>query len=1575
MAEYLGSIGKLSLFAVGNHSVIVDTDLNMVTEFGALSNIQKSGWALEEFVSDAAHDLASAALYDTANPIIASAGRMYTIPDGVKSEAKKALEWRKEEKRGGTPVGMNTARTLAKGGQIGIEKVRHIAKYFPRHEVDKKGKGWKPGQDNFPSNGRIAWALWGGDAAWRWASDIVERENKKSMTAGGFVEFESYDDAYSDTNAFKAAHELDTNYGPEFLARVRLDGSGIDRLYKIEIDGHVYVWDDCSWDDLSHVDGDIYTYDSSLDDPYDQVEKTHVMIDPDSAVIISAMMQEAPFKSVQINEIDYEESMMMSNAMADLDYEILDRAIMAAGVAAVDPSKDGNYTPEERGEKADKQPRDAGGKFAKAGNRVVVGGDTKRGIGTITKVDNKSGKVDVKLDDGRDITVDSKLTKAFKPGEEPAPMAPAMEQPVPKKKVEPVSTEGILGEPRKKTNEPKAELSESPAPLTKPEIDEMFVEWAASVVSARAASSKAVTAAAPAPATEEPLTPKTSDVTPKYIAIVSPDDPQAVMDLVALVPATATTTEPLMYIRKDGKWVADEQTLKDLKSATPPPVVVLDTQELLNDILKQVDKIENVASTPSKEKPTAETQAAASIYEHLINFWSGSAQAMVAAGGLDRNRGNAEELRQYWTRGKGAAKIRWGTPGDWTRCVRQLSKYMGPRAKGYCQLRHKEATGVYTGSRFNPGKDDSRSLTTFNDRFEDAMIEKSYYAAEVASIKERMGLTAAALPIASGAKFTIPLLIPEDLESGDGRKFKSESIDVRDLPLPLLWQIKTGEGHMGSVVVGRIDHMERIPSGIGNAYGVFDTGPYGREAERLVRNGFIRGVSADLDQFEAKEVDSENAEDSEEVSKQKLTINHARVMAATIVAKPAFQECSIIITDDGDTGIQEDRVIPADGIYEESVETFAPAEALTASGFLDSAIPVTPPEHWFHDPKLTKPTPITVEPDGRIYGHIAAWHVNHIGMPRSTRPPRSRSKYQYFHTGVCRTDSGKDYPVGQLTLAGGHASLHADAAQAAKHYDDTASAIADVHAGEDQYGIWVSGSVRPDASEMDIRKLRASAPSGDWRPINGSLELVAVCQVNVPGFPVARALVASGKVFALVAAGANYFAMMRSQHVVSLVERAAKLGELSASSADLMERFETQFGYIPRAKREDLAKSGEAMKDGSFPIKNVEDLKNAIQAHGRAKDIAAAKKHIMKRARALGKWKLVPEEWKNAKTVTASAQVDDMRERALVASAVAELAKISNEERGTLAEKGYAMSDGAYPIRNTEDLKNAVKAFGRAKESERAEVRRHIMKRARQLKAADLIPDQWKSSHTMSMANSNLERMRAVVASLRSEFADEEEEALPTDADIELLAKAISEADKQTAEEVQRAEDIAAGKTTDVPNYDEEGRSKYTPKTQPRDAKGKYRKVLARLRQDLGVAGLQKALLKVQDAENLEFAGNYEASQKASSELLGIIDRLDTNALNPQALENVQNSARELGRVISNLPLPFGAEAEKLRFSDLPSGLKDLIDQMITRVESKIGKEDADIATKDLKSYMSGADVYSQGEVQSQMSKLLRLLT
>jgi 2'-5' RNA ligase len=72
-------------------------------------------------------------------------------------------------------------------------------------------------------------------------------------------------------------------------------------------------------------------------------------------------------------------------------------------------------------------------------------------------------------------------------------------------------------------------------------------------------------------------------------------------------------------------------------------------------------------------------------------------RTVVSAGG--RNHPGAVRLRRYWTRGQGAMKIAWGAHGNWRRCYRQLFKYMGERAAGYCQKLHKSQTGVYTGSR------------------------------------------------------------------------------------------------------------------------------------------------------------------------------------------------------------------------------------------------------------------------------------------------------------------------------------------------------------------------------------------------------------------------------------------------------------------------------------------------------------------------------------------------------------------------------------------------------------------------------------------------------------------------------------------------------------------------------------------------------------------------------------------------------------------------------------------------------------------------------------------------------------
>lgn len=101
----------------------------------------------------------------------------FTPPAGVRKEAQKGLDWRSEFGRGGTAVGIARARDLSNGTTISPDTARRMKAYFDRHEVDKQGKGWSPGEDGFPSNGRIAWALWGSDPGYAWSRKLVEQMN------------------------------------------------------------------------------------------------------------------------------------------------------------------------------------------------------------------------------------------------------------------------------------------------------------------------------------------------------------------------------------------------------------------------------------------------------------------------------------------------------------------------------------------------------------------------------------------------------------------------------------------------------------------------------------------------------------------------------------------------------------------------------------------------------------------------------------------------------------------------------------------------------------------------------------------------------------------------------------------------------------------------------------------------------------------------------------------------------------------------------------------------------------------------------------------------------------------------------------------------------------------------------------------------------------------------------------------------------------------------------------------------------------------------------------------------------
>jgi len=377
--------------------------------------------------------------------------------------------------------------------------------------------------------------------------------------------------------------------------------------------------------------------------------------------------------------------------------------------------------------------------------------------------------------------------------------------------------------------------------------------------------------------------------------------------------------------------------------------------------------------------------------------------------------------------------------------------------------------------------------------------------------------------------------------TGDGRQIEDNALMWDDGPLPFFHvRQDQGYGHAGKLTVGHILTIERRPGGLIWGTGTVDLGcEESIECARLIGNGLQTGVSMDLDSVsfeirvrmelleEEQQVEDEGpataAADNPVDDEGRVTViaindgdevmvtTGARVRGATSVGEPAFAEATIALTDDD----WEDRITAATA----ALESGAAPSMLAAS-----AAPVEPPAAWFSDPQLDGPTPMVITDDGRVYGHLAEWGTCHTGFPgQCITPPTSPSSYSYFLTGALRTAEGTEVRVGQITLDTSHAPRNASAAAAMAHYDNTGLAVCDITVGEDAYGIWFSGGLRPGVTPEQIRVLRASPVSGDWRTFRrgGGLELMAALSVNVQGFPVPRpqGLVAAGQMQSLVAAG------------------------------------------------------------------------------------------------------------------------------------------------------------------------------------------------------------------------------------------------------------------------------------------------------------------------------------------------------------------------------------------------------------------------------------------------------------------------
>ena len=410
-------------------------------------------------------------------------------------------------------------------------------------------------------------------------------------------------------------------------------------------------------------------------------------IDGETAEWLARRLDESPYELHSVADVDPDERNLAELAFADLDVAALERVSSIIADAS-------GYTPAERSLNARRQVRGFNGRFG--------GGQVKQ---TSELKAFRKGKLADKLPL---ILFPGKMINEWIAAQAPI-------------------TAGAAGD-----SQSIAQPSPDPVPKAQTGNDKM-TEFVGEQ-----------------PETEQEKASETTDAL--YFAIVDAADSTAVLEVISIT--RNDSNEPEAWRRVKGEWKSDPQTLADLTGATPPPVVHLADPELVKVVLGQVDHsdlnpdefptdaVNEDAPAPVaasgavalsvdtvqdlalsihmlglvaeedldsakdflrsgarrlgrlhlipeewRAKPVVETPLIASLYGEYGEVLTADA----SMGGL----GGAQRLKAYWTTGKGALKIRWGTPGDLTRAHRHLAKYVGPGlAWGLAQEYHKSIFGV-----------------------------------------------------------------------------------------------------------------------------------------------------------------------------------------------------------------------------------------------------------------------------------------------------------------------------------------------------------------------------------------------------------------------------------------------------------------------------------------------------------------------------------------------------------------------------------------------------------------------------------------------------------------------------------------------------------------------------------------------------------------------------------------------------------------------------------------------------------------------------------------------------------------
>lgn len=572
--------------------------------------------------------------------------RPFRVPEAVRAEIQSTISSLSTDL---DEAELAVASRLANDPTVSKSDVEWVHQFFSFNDVAERIRGGYQGR--------------------KWASKIITPSDDELYAPDDCLDPHPKYDFDDDTFAYFAIG--DEIYSPTAV-----------RLLSVDYEtGAVYVWGPDGFVLIPELDM------GEIDEP--QITP----VDEITAIEIAKALDDGA-EGVVILDINPEERNLFSMAESEIDFDQLDQTFAVIADAT-------GYTPAERSANARRQRRAPGGKFGDAPDpqATLPTGDAPEKKATLPTplplVENVKDSIDKFISTAKEapiaaagtppVPADTPATSATDSGESPADQQIEDNNTSPTDEaiyfaiVDPVDKSAVL--------DAVAIVKQNNAPSAWKRANGTWADAPDTMVALQGPTPPPVVELA-AP---DPLKPVLQQIDDHDAG--KDDTPAAEKPAPGEVPIAASG-----YSLADGSYrIIDAEDLQNavVASAATTDIFVKAHVRKRARVLNRMDLIPAEWRELSLAE-IGELSAAQTLYGEFGEILPVTAGGVPGSADTPGDMKAAMKLKSYWTHGKGAAKIRWGTKGDLTRAHRHLSKYVGPeRAWGLAQNYHQYLFGVY----------------------------------------------------------------------------------------------------------------------------------------------------------------------------------------------------------------------------------------------------------------------------------------------------------------------------------------------------------------------------------------------------------------------------------------------------------------------------------------------------------------------------------------------------------------------------------------------------------------------------------------------------------------------------------------------------------------------------------------------------------------------------------------------------------------------------------------------------------------------------------------------------------------